>query len=279
MQYRCLFVRRMAAALPLRQLGLGVALSAALAAGAPALADASGAQPALAAPAVPAPRALPVAAAAAVAAPIPAGELPPLDAVVSYESLLVSHAGITETRNFRNLLIRRPGHVWMQRLLPEHRAGHGEAAEHGGHKHFDFEAATQHLTRDAAGAVRADYVDDAARLIVFLPPAEYAVAGFDGSWEGAAALVPQKVVMAMPRINRPAPAGAEWHEERRNGWTNRVLWSNTLRVALEIETGRDDGSVRRITRVVPRTPALADAELPWLKLKGYEQKEYQDFLD
>jgi len=212
----------------------------------------------------------------ASATPLP--DLPPLDAVVSYDSFLVSHAGVTETRSFRNLLLRRPGHIWMQRLLPEHRAGHAHEAEPGGHKHFDFDAATQHLTRDASGTVRADYVDADSRQIIFLPAAEYAVAGFDGAWDGAAALIAPAQVRAMPRINRPAPAGAEWHEEKRAGWTNLVLWSSQLQIALEIESGRDDGSIRRVTRVTPRA-LTPDAQLPWRQLDGYRQGEYQDFLD
>ncbi|WP_156924454.1 hypothetical protein [Derxia gummosa] len=280
--YRFSFSRRAGLA-ALVAAGLGAALPAGHAEGRPA--DAAPARagamvkPVAPPPAANTPRQLAALnAPAAVPAP-PAADLPPLDAVISYESRIVNHAGVTEVRSFRNLLVRRPGHVWMQRLLPEVRAGHETEGEaHGGHKHFDFEAATQHLTRNADGSIRADYVDAETRQIVFVPPAEYSVSGFDGSWEGAAALVPEKVVLAMPRSNRPAPAGAEWREERRDGWTNRVLWSTAQHIALEIESGRDDGSLRRVTRVTPQ-PAMPDARLPWLALKGYQQKEYQDFLD
>lgn len=210
-----------------------------------------------------------------------AAELPPLDATVSYESRIVTHAGVTETRQFRSLLIRRPGHVWVERVLPEHMAETPEAA-HGAavsHKHFDFDTASQHLQRDAKGELRAEYIDRVERQVVFVPRTEYSVPGFDGSWDNAASLVAEKTVLAMPLSYRKPPvADAEWREESRNGWFNRVLWSRSSKVALIIESGRNDGTVWRKTVVEPR-PLTPDGVLPWKRLSGYAQKEYDDFMD
>ena len=209
-----------------------------------------------------------------------AAELPPLDATVSYDSTTVTHAGVTETRRFRNILIRRPGHVWMERMVPDQvETSHHHDASEAGHKHVDFDISTQHLTRSANGDIRAEYIDRDQRQIVYVPPTEYSISGFDGSWDNAAEMVAEKTVLAMPLSTRPTTiADTAWHEEARNGWYNRVLWSTHDKVALEVESGKSDGSTTRRT-VLSLRPATPDYALPWKRLGGYVQKEYDDFMD
>ena len=218
--------------------------------------------------------------ASAATATAPLSELPPLDATVSYDSRSVTHAGVTETRHFQNLLIRRPGHVWMERVIPEHveDADHRDSAT-ATHKHVDFDSSTQHLTRTATGGIRADYIDRGQRQVIFVPPTEYSISGFDGSWENAAAMVAEKTVLAMPRSARKSSvADAEWHEQSRSGWYNRVLWSTQHKIALIVESGKSDGSTTRRTVLTLRSKTPDDA-LPWKKLGTYAQKEYDDFMD
>ena len=217
-------------------------------------------------------------------------DAPALDASVLYNSMTVTHAGVTESRQFRNTLIRRPGHVWVERVLPVHTdAKHGHA--HGmervkqsaeaksGHKHVDFDTSAQHLTRDAKGEIRADYIDHQQRQIVFVPRAEYSVSGFDGSWDNAAEIINEKSVKAMPASKRvSALANAEWREDSRNGWTHRVLWSNQYKIAMIVESVKQDGSATRRTAVTIK-PATPERDLPWKRLNGYAQKEFDDFMD
>lgn len=211
---------------------------------------------------------------------VQAAELPALDATVTYDSKSVTHAGVTETRQFRNTLIRRPGHVWVERVLPAHtEADHPHTDAKGSHKHVDFDISSQHLTRDAKGDIRADYIDRQQRQIVYVPPTEYSVSGFDGSWDNAAALISEKSVKAMPLSKRVSTvANAEWREDVRNGWSHRILWSNQHKIALIVDSAKRDGSAtRRITvEVKPTTP---DSDLPWKRLNGYAQKEFDDFMD
>ncbi len=210
-----------------------------------------------------------------------AAELPALDATVSYDSTTVTHAGVTETRRFRNILIRRPGHVWMERMVPDHveTSHHHHDLSEAGHKHVDFDISTQHLTRTANGDIRAEYIDRDQRQVVYVPPTEYSISGFDGSWDNAAAMVAEKTVLAMPLSKRPTTvADTEWHQEARNGWYNRVLWSTRYKVALVVESGKSDGSITRRT-VLALRPATPDNALPWRGLSSYAQKEYDDFMD
>lgn len=211
-----------------------------------------------------------------------AAEFPQLDADVIYESRTVTHAGVTETRQFHNILVRRPGHVWMERVLPKStKTGHLHpvAAVASQHKHVDFEISSQHLTKTTSGEIRAEYVDHARQMVVFVPASEYSVSGFDGSWDNAAAVVAEKTVKAMPvSLRKVDVPNAQWYEEVRNGWYNRVLWSDRHKVALIVESGKMDGSIKRRTVVTPKF-AMPNDRLPWKSLVGFVQKEYDDFMD
>ena len=211
-----------------------------------------------------------------------AADLPPLDADVRYDSKTVTHAGVVETRQFHNRLIRRPGHVWRERVIPLQVDGahvHAVATAAPSHKHVDFDTASQHLSRGAQGEIRAEYVDRQQRQVIFVPPTEYSVSGFDGSWDNAAMMVAETTVMAMPVSARKAgTADAKWHEQAGHGWYNRVLWSDKYKVALIVESGKTDGTVVRRTVVEP-TVVTPDRQLPWKKLAGFQQKEYDDFMD
>lgn len=207
-----------------------------------------------------------------------------LDALVTHESTVVTHTGVTRTERFSERIIRRAGHVWTERVVPAFalRAGHAAEKEAGNadHRHFDFEAAARHLTSQADGKTRLEYVDRDKKWTVFVPASEYGSVGFSGNWDTEFHLAPPALVERMPvRASRVAQTGgAVWHEERRNGWTNRVLWSPALQYPLAIEALRDDGTIVRKT-VVKMLPATPVTELPWLGLAQYRQRTYDDFTD
>lgn len=213
----------------------------------------------------------------------PAGAASPdLDAVLHYESHSVSRNGVTQEMRFDETLIRRADHIWTGRVRPKiGQAEHGAETpnESGEHPHFDYEAADQHLSRDAAGALRLEYVDREKGMVVYVPPGEYAATGFGSTWASAGSLIEPAAVAAMPRSpRRSSVRGAVWHEETRGAWFNRVLWSEPRQIALQIESGTRDGRVLRRTTVqlLPPTPA---ARLPWRDLKSLTQREYDDFMD
>jgi hypothetical protein len=86
--------------------------------------------------------------------------------------------------------------------------------------------------------------------------------------------VPPSVVHGMKAAG--AAGGGRWRTDRNEGWSHRVLWSESKQIALRVESQRDDGSVRRVV-TVKLQPAAARA--PWRELTDYTPKHYDDFMD
>jgi len=206
--------------------------------------------------------------------------LPDLDALVSYETRQVMASGVTRVDSWQERLVRRGSQVWVERILPPaSRAGHEREseAEHLGHKHFNGDTAARWIAQTADGKIELRFVDREHKAVVSVPRAEYTTVGFDGSFEGAASVVPPTVVRAM-RTPAGASVDPQWRTDRSNGWSHRVLWSESRQLALKVESQREDGSVRRVVSVqlLPTVPGHA---VPWGGLAGYTQKRYDDFMD
>ena len=204
---------------------------------------------------------------------------PDLDATVTYQTRQVTSGGVTRTETWQERLIRRGDTVWTERVLPARAAAsHAQesATEHVGHKHFDFDSAARLVQRGADGQLRLRYVDRQHRVVVSVPKAEFGAVGFDGRWDTAAHIVAPAVVERMGSAGGGAKTG--WRSGNTAGWQHRVQWSESLQVALRVESQRDDGSTRRVVSIVP-TRAVAANALPWNALAGFGEKDYDDFMD
>lgn len=211
-----------------------------------------------------------------------AAAVPDIDAVLSYQSHAVSRNGITKESRFQERLIRREGYIWTERVLPQSVYKEHDLetpTEHAAHEHFDFDSAARLLTRDSNGKLQLDYVDVARTTVVRVPPGEYEATGFGSTWASAASLVEPRAIASMKKLDKASPvAGASWHEESKGQHYNRVLWSDKLQIALQIESGTRDGAVLRRT-TIKLLPLTANARLPWLGMSKLQQKEYDDFMD
>jgi hypothetical protein len=217
------------------------------------------------------------------AALLPAGALhaaapaqgPDLDLSIQHYSRVMTAEGLLRETRYEETMLRRPGHVWLARVLPAPRAaqpGQGQA-----HKHPNYEVLPRHvmLERDR---VRLEAVNAAEREVISIPPGEYDNANFDGSWVNAFFLMDPQRVAALPLSTRPSTvAGARWREQEKKGVFQRVLWDEARMVPLVVETGDRAGTFFEQVTVKP-LPTLAKS-VPWAQLKGYAQREYSDFLD
>lgn len=234
-------------------------------------------------------------------AALPAFAAADLDAVLLHESRTVTADGVTRTTTYRERMVRRDGHVWIERVLPvaaaggdhadDHDHGHDHdgrvpqgmqrASAHAGHKHFNFQAAARHVTYDGKTA-RIEYVDAATRTVVGVPPAEYETTGFDGSWDNAYYVTPPSQLKRLAAAKRGDAPGTLWYEQAVESpgarGVNRILWSERLQAPLSVEYRSADGRVvRKLT--LTQAPAARRESLPWTTLAGYTRKEYADYLD
>lgn len=207
----------------------------------------------------------------------PAGG-PSLDLDIAYYTRVTTPEGVTREARYKEAMLRRPGHVWVERVLPAPLVGR-EVASGGaaGHAEFNHAIAPHHVTWEK-NAVRIDFVDTREKAVVAIPASEYGNVNFDGSWTNAYFLLDPKRVNAMPRSDRKSPvAGARWREQEKNGVFERVLWDESRQIPLTIESGDKAATFYRRVDVNVR-PSLS-ARLPWLRLNGYAQKEFSDYLD
>ena len=223
------------------------------------------------------------------AASVAAVQGPDLDLSITHYTRVQTPEGVLRESRYEEKMVRRPGHVWTERVVPQiastHEASHGHdkagpaasagLAEHA-HRHFNHVLLPRHVS-STGDQLRLEFVDFHEREVISIAPSEYENVNFDGSWANTFFLVDPKIVGALPVIKKIAPAGARWHELTRNGMYQRVLWDKKRMIPLLVEKGDIKGSVleRMEIRVLPNT-----ADVPrWTNLKGYAQKEYTDFLD
>lgn len=214
----------------------------------------------------------------AIAAVQAAAGGPSLDLDIAYYTMVTTPEGVTREARYKEAMLRRPGHVWVERVLPApprvRDVASGGAA---GHAEFNHAIAPHHVTLEK-GAVRIDFVDTREKAVVAIPASEYGNVNFDGSWTNAYFLLDPKRVNAMPRSDRKSPvAGARWREQEKNGVFERVLWDEIRQIPLTIESGDKAATFYRRVDVSVRTSL--SARLPWLQLNGYAQKEFSDYLD
>jgi hypothetical protein len=214
---------------------------------------------------------------------------PDLDLSITHYTRIQTPEGVLRESRYEEKMVRRPGHVWTERVVPEtastqqaiHRhdksgpAASAGLAEHA-HRHFNHVLLPRHVS-STGDQLRLEFVDFHEREVITIAPSEYENVNFDGSWANTFFLVDPKIVAALPVSKKTAPSGARWHELTRDGIYQRVLWDEKRLIPLVVEKGDIQGSI--LERMEVRVqPGLADVPR-WASLKGYAQKEYADFLD
>ena len=202
-----------------------------------------------------------------------------LSLLITHDSQSLDEDGVTRTQHFQERLVRQDNTVWVERVMPPLaiQAHAAQACEEGKeHKHLDMDAATRWVTRGSDGKVQLRLVNAIEKQVVAIGPGDYDAVGFDGNWDNAWHLLDPRQLRQMKKLAKAAPAGANWYEGRQDGRYLRVLWDEGKACPLRIESGTDNGLVRReMSAVVQPAPKT----LPWQALRGYAQKEYSDFLD
>jgi hypothetical protein len=211
-----------------------------------------------------------------------AAPAPDLDLTIQYYSRALTPEGVTRESRYEESMLRRPGHVWIARVLPKAAAAPLgkkvalKAARHE-HKEFNHVLTPRHVMLEK-DQVRLEFVDAHKQEVIAVPANDYENVNFDGSWANSFYLVNPQLVAAMPLSKQPSGvAGARWREVEKNGVYQRVLWDEQRQIALVIESGDKANTFYR--RVEAKPLASLSRALPWSRVAGYGQKEYSDFLD
>ena len=201
---------------------------------------------------------------------------PNLDLSIKYFSRELTPDGVLHETSYEEKMLRRSGHVWTWRVLPNLSTNDTTNSKHG-HKDFNYTQLPRHINLEG-NKMRVNFINERAQQIIAIASTEYENVNFDGSWLNAFFLIDPQLVAVIPVSSRiSTAANSRWHEIERNGLFQRVLWDARLSIPLIIETGdRKRGLLQRIT-VSPNTKLTQD--LPWLHVQGFTQKEYSDFLD
>ncbi|TAJ79411.1 MAG: hypothetical protein EPO42_06270 [Gallionellaceae bacterium] len=205
---------------------------------------------------------------------------PALNLSIKYYDKALTAEGVLRESHFEETMLRRPGHVWVMRVLPPATPGSHTHHEHEAseeHKHFNPVFLPRHVSMDGSN-LKLEYVDRSKKEVINIVATEFENVSFDGSWINAYFLVNPQQLVAMPLSKKTSTAvGARWYEQEKSGVFQRVLWDEKNMIPLEIETGRKDGALFR--RVSVKIESIGATDMPWGNVKGYSQKEYSDFLD
>ena len=214
--------------------------------------------------------------------------LPPVQALISYVTLEVSPDGITQQHSYKERWIRDGNTLWSERLipLPVARAFHQiHDNSKTPHKHFMYQMAARWLTQLPDGNLDLNYVDHYHKNQVHYPPNEYGQAGFIPEWDklnrllapGSLAVMNPDPAAILPESLPENAKDARWYRLEQNNQILRVLWSERLQLALEVDRRTLDG-YKQYRMSVALKPDLPTPR-PWEKLAGYDQKEISDFFD
>lgn len=202
---------------------------------------------------------------------------PDISLEVSHKIVALTPDGTKRTAEFTETVDRQASTVWVARVIPpgfhredEHKAGNAKS-----HKHADLSAATRWITLDKDGKVKLKLVAPHDKVIVDVAQAEFSTVGFDGSWAAAYHLIDPVVLKKLEPAEKQGDL--QWYQTKGNKTPDlRILWNSVLEIPMKVEFRNPQGTSMRSTTV----KVLAQTtKSPWSNLKGFNQKDYSDFLD
>ncbi|MBJ6763188.1 hypothetical protein JGU66_20660 [Myxococcaceae bacterium JPH2] len=195
--------------------------------------------------------------------------------LISHEEQGVRPDGVTQVLRYQERVLRRDGHLWSERVLD----GRVPAVAHSESRRdvHDWSVVPRWVSREADGRVRLRFVLADSREVVEVEPPEYDSVGFTPAWDELSHQVSNEVLARLTPSTRPdAPEGARWLEATTADRYIRVLWSDKLALALEMESGRKDGTALHRAKVqLESLPATA----PWESTRAFARKDINDYRD
>jgi hypothetical protein len=201
-----------------------------------------------------------------------------LPALAQDADLLVRHTivsavsdGIKRTVEFSERVVRRQEQVWIERVVPAGwHSAHEHAAGDKGHKHLDVAAAARWLQRGKDGKPALQLASAEDKVLVDVAPTDYGNVGFDGSWTAAYHLIDPA---SLKPLKATGTAGdLVTYVSQEPGRTLKVVWNQRLQYPVLVESSQGPSSRKTVVQPQAATP-------PWNVAKGYQKKDYSDYLD
>jgi len=215
--------------------------------------------------------------AAVLAAGIAAAALPVLaqdaDLLVRHTIVSAGGDGIKRTVEFSERVVRRQDQVWIERVVPAGwHSAHEHAAGDKGHKHLDVAAAARWLQRGKDGKPALQLASAEDKVLVDVAPTDYGNVGFDGSWTAAYHLIDPASLKALKVGSTTGDLTTYVSQEP--GRTLKVVWNTRLQYPVLVESTQGASSRKTVVQAQP-----AAAAPPWNATRGYQKKDFSDYLD
>lgn len=212
-----------------------------------------------------------------------AAAVPCLSAVVTHSEHTEGSDGITREVTYRDRLQRCEDRVYITRLLPPAAAAAAALKPHrahGSHEAPDVSALPRLVVRAPDGRATLSILDAESKRIIDVDRGSFETLRFDPSFERASALVDSRALADMTRLDRASNApGAQWYGRQNGTHYVRVLWDAERRIALVVESGSLDGTVRDDLRVQIVADAASPPPAAWSETKGFTHVDFADFGD
>jgi hypothetical protein len=151
---------------------------------------------------------------------------------------------------------------------------------HGSHEAPDVSALPRLVIRAPDGRATLSILDAESKRVIDVDRGSFETLRFDPSFERASTLVDSRALAEMSRLDRASNApGAHWYGRQNDTHYVRVLWDEERRIALVVESGSLDGTVRDDLRVQVEAEAASPPPAVWSETKGFTHIDFADFGD
>ena len=206
-----------------------------------------------------------------------AGAMPCLSAIVRHLEHSEGGDGITRELSYRDRFQRCEGHVYIARIIPATAVKARRPQE--AHEAPDLAGLPRRITRERDGRTTLSILDAEGRRIIDVDRGSFETVRFDPSFDRASMVFDKRSLAEMKKLDRASTvSGAHWFERSSATRFVRVLWDEERSIALAIESGSADGTVRDDVRVDIEGSA-ASPPPSWVAAKSFTHVDFADFGD
>ncbi len=195
-----------------------------------------------------------------------------LELLIQHQSTSMGADGVERSSAFSERMTRSNDQIWIHRVIPANAPDEHAHAGEKEHKHLEWQTAVRWISKEPNGAVKLRLVPRDEKFIVNVSKTDFENVGFAGSWSGSWNLMDPAVLKRMTLVS--TKGDFKTYKTFDKGRQVDVVWNTKLDIPMSVES--KDATSRNKTTV--KLLAVSKAQ-PWDALKGYQSKDYTDYLD